>query len=180
MLATHFTLSLDQVPTVDDLSMKSCEYLLIKPRAQNLYSNYGNYSGTNTGRSSSWYRPRDDMDKRRSRVVDIRKNLTVRNFFFQVAVDHPRACLNGMSLNPAVSDQAIPSGSRHLIVGDLCEWSDHCRVFRSLCGPGNQDDGVSEWGPGGCLDSDVGHQRYLEGSCYPTEQVGTSGGLFIE
>ena len=66
MLATHFTLSLDQVPTSDDLRMKSCEYLLIKPRAQNRYSNYGNYSGTNTGANSSWYKPRDDMDKRRS------------------------------------------------------------------------------------------------------------------
>ena len=65
MLATHFTLSLDQVPTPDDLRMKSREYLLIKPRAQNRYSNYGNYSGTNTGANSSWYKPRDDMDKRR-------------------------------------------------------------------------------------------------------------------
>ena len=66
MLATHFTRSLDQVPTPDDLRMKSHEYLLIKPRAQNRYSNYGNYSGTNTGANSSWYKPRDDMDKRRS------------------------------------------------------------------------------------------------------------------
>ena len=31
MLATHFTLSPDQVPTPDDLRMKSREYLLIKP-----------------------------------------------------------------------------------------------------------------------------------------------------
>ena len=67
MLATHFNLSLDQVPTPDDLRMKSREYLLIKPRAQNRYSNYGNYSGKkNTGANSSWYKPRDDMDKRRS------------------------------------------------------------------------------------------------------------------
>ena len=66
MLATHFTLSLDQVPTPDDLRMKSREYLLIKPRAQNRYRNYSNYSGTNTGANSSWYKPRDDMDKRRS------------------------------------------------------------------------------------------------------------------
>ena len=35
MLAIHFTRSLDQVPTPDDLRMKSREYLLIKPRAQN-------------------------------------------------------------------------------------------------------------------------------------------------
>ena len=33
----------------------------------------------------------------RSRVVDIRRNLTVRNQFVQVATEHPRACLNGMS-----------------------------------------------------------------------------------
>ena len=66
MLATHFNLSLDQVPTPDDLRMKSREYLLIKPRAQNRYSNYGSYSGTNTGANSSWYKPRDYMDKRRS------------------------------------------------------------------------------------------------------------------
>ena len=66
MFATLFTLSLDQVPTPDDLCMKSREYLIKKTRAQNRYSNYGSYSGTNTGASSSCYRPRDDMDKRRS------------------------------------------------------------------------------------------------------------------
>ena len=66
MLATHFTLSPDQVPTPDDLRKESREYLLIKPRAQNRYSNYGNYSGTNTGANSSWYRTRDEMDKKRS------------------------------------------------------------------------------------------------------------------
>ena len=65
-LATHFTLSLDQVPMPNDLRMESREYLIIKPRAQNRYSNYGNYSGTNLGANSSLYRPRDDMDKRRS------------------------------------------------------------------------------------------------------------------
>ena len=46
--------------------MKSREYLLIRPWAENRYSNYGNYGGTNTGANSSWYKPRDDMDKRRS------------------------------------------------------------------------------------------------------------------
>ena len=54
----------------------------------------------------------------RSRVVDIRKKLAVRTFFLQVAAEHPRACLNGMSWNPAISNQTIPSGSRHLILGD--------------------------------------------------------------
>ena len=54
----------------------------------------------------------------KSRVVDIRKNLTVRNEFVQVATEHPRACLNGMGWNPAISNQAISPGSRHLVVGD--------------------------------------------------------------
>ena len=66
MLATHFTLSLDQVPTPDGLHMESREYLLIKPRAQNRYSYYGHYNGMNTGANSSWYRPRDEMVERRS------------------------------------------------------------------------------------------------------------------
>ena len=66
MLVTHFTLSADSMPTPDDLRMNSREYLLIKPRAQNRYNNYGNYSGINTSTSSGWYKPRDDLDKRRS------------------------------------------------------------------------------------------------------------------
>ena len=57
-VATHFTMSLDQIPTPDDLRMNSREYLLIKPRAQNRYRNYGNYSGTNTGTDlvTTWIR----------------------------------------------------------------------------------------------------------------------------
>ena len=39
-----------------------------------------------------------------SRVVDIRKNLMARHQFTQVAAEHPRACLNDMSWNPATSD----------------------------------------------------------------------------
>ena len=54
----------------------------------------------------------------KTRVVDIRKNLAIGNFFVQVAAEHPRACLNGMSWNPAISNQVIPPGSRHLVVGD--------------------------------------------------------------
>ena len=59
-----------------------------------------------------------DATIQRSRVVDNRKNLTVRNQFVQVATDHPRGCLNGMGWNPAISNQAIPSGSRHLVIWD--------------------------------------------------------------
>ena len=54
----------------------------------------------------------------RSRVVDIRKNFALRTFFLQVGAEHPRACLNGVSRNPAIRNQTIPSGSHHLIVGD--------------------------------------------------------------
>ena len=54
----------------------------------------------------------------KSRVVDIRKNLMTRHQFTQVAAEHPRACLNDMSWNPATRDQVIPPGSRHLITGD--------------------------------------------------------------
>ena len=50
--------------------------------------------------------------------MDIRKNLTVCKLFVQVAAEHPRACLNGMDWNPAISNQAIPLGSRHLVVED--------------------------------------------------------------
>ena len=38
-------------------------------------------------------------------MVDIRKNLTVRNQLVQVVTEHPRACLNGMGRNPAISNQ---------------------------------------------------------------------------
>ena len=54
----------------------------------------------------------------KSRAVHITKNLTVRNQFVQVAAEHPRACLNGIGWNPAICNQAIPPGSRHLVVGD--------------------------------------------------------------
>ena len=54
----------------------------------------------------------------KSCVVDIRKNLMTRHQFTQVAAEHPRACLNDMSWNPATSDQVIPPGSRHLIIED--------------------------------------------------------------
>ena len=54
----------------------------------------------------------------KSRVVEVRKNLTVRDQFVQVAAEYPRACLNGMGWNLAISNQANPPGSRHLVVGD--------------------------------------------------------------
>ena len=46
----------------------------------------------------------------KSRAVEIRKNLKVRNQFVQVAAEHSRACLSGMGWNPAKSNQAVPQG----------------------------------------------------------------------
>ena len=40
--------------------------------------------------------------KMRSRVIDIGKILNTRRTFVQVAVEHPRACLNGMIWNPPI------------------------------------------------------------------------------
>ena len=53
MLATQFTMSRDCVPSPDDLRMKSREYLLIKPRTQTRYNNYGKDSRMDTGTGSS-------------------------------------------------------------------------------------------------------------------------------
>ena len=55
--------------------------------------------------------------KMRSGVFDIRKDLNTRRTCVQVGAEHPRACLNGMSWNPAFIHQPVPTG-RHLIIGD--------------------------------------------------------------
>ena len=36
----------------------------------------------------------------------------------QVAAEQSRACLNGISWNPATIYQPVPTGSQHLVVGD--------------------------------------------------------------
>ena len=56
--------------------------------------------------------------KVRSQGIDIRKDLNNRRNFVQVAAEHPRACLNGMTWNPATIHQPVPTGSQHLIIGD--------------------------------------------------------------
>ena len=42
----------------------------------------------------------------------------MRNQFVQVDMEHARVCLNGIGWNPAISNQTIPSGSRHLVRGE--------------------------------------------------------------
>ena len=59
-----------------------------------------------------------DRQNKNGELDIIWKNPTSRNFFLKVETEYHRACLNSMSWNPAISNQATPPGSRHLIVGD--------------------------------------------------------------
>ena len=65
MLATYYTLSKDSAPTPEEMRQKSREYMLMKPK-KNSYSDNRNTQGGNQPQRSSWYKPRDDMDKRKS------------------------------------------------------------------------------------------------------------------
>ena len=65
VLATYYTLSKDSAPTPEEMRQKSREYLLMKPMKY-LYSENRNMQEGSQPQRSSWYKPRDDMDKRRS------------------------------------------------------------------------------------------------------------------
>ena len=65
MLATNYTLSKDSAPTPEEMRQKSREYMLMKPKKYS-YSENRNTQGGSQPQRSSWYKPRDDMDKRRS------------------------------------------------------------------------------------------------------------------
>ena len=65
MLATYYTLSKDSTPTPEEVRQKSREYMLMKPKKYS-YSDNRNMQGGSQPQRSSWYKPRDDMDKRRS------------------------------------------------------------------------------------------------------------------
>ena len=65
MLATYYTLSNDSAPTPEEMRQKSREYMLMKPKKYS-YSDNRNTQGGSQPQRSSWYKPRDDMDKRRS------------------------------------------------------------------------------------------------------------------
>ena len=65
MLATYYTLSNDSAPTPEEMRQKSREYILMKPKKYS-YSENRNTQGGGQPQRSSWYKPRDDMDKRRS------------------------------------------------------------------------------------------------------------------
>ena len=65
MLATYYTLSKDNAPTPEEMRQKSREYMLMQPKKYS-YSENRNVQGGSQPQRSSWYKPRDDMDKRRS------------------------------------------------------------------------------------------------------------------
>ena len=67
MLATHYTPLSTNAPTPEELRLKSKEYLLLKPPSRSGYykNNYGNFNNGPANQGNNWYKPRDDMDKRR-------------------------------------------------------------------------------------------------------------------
>ena len=65
MLATHYTLSKENAPAPEEMRQKSREYMLMKPKKYS-YSEGRNMQGGSQPQRSSWYKPRDDMDKCRS------------------------------------------------------------------------------------------------------------------
>ena len=68
MIATHYTSLSTNAPTPEELRLKSKEYLLLKPPSRSGYykNNYGNFINGPANQGNNWYKPRDDMDKRRS------------------------------------------------------------------------------------------------------------------
>ena len=117
-LAPQFQESFNQVAraTMDEINRGTERTLVwIVPSQRRDHSSNSSERATRTIASS---RSAPGGVFQKSRVVDIRKNLMARHQFMQVPAEHPRACLNDMSWNPATNDQVIPPGSRHLIIGD--------------------------------------------------------------
>ena len=64
MLATHYTPLSTNAPTPEELRLKSKEYLFF---LSGFYqNNYGKFNNGPVNQGNNWYKPRDDMDKRRS------------------------------------------------------------------------------------------------------------------
>ena len=68
MLATHYTPLSTNAPTPEEFRLKSKEYLLLKPPSRSGYykNNYGKFNNKPANQGNNWYKPRDDIDKRRS------------------------------------------------------------------------------------------------------------------
>ena len=68
MLATYYTPPSTNAPTPEELRLKSKDFLLLKPPSRSRYykNNYGKLNNGPANQGNNWYKPRDDMDKRRS------------------------------------------------------------------------------------------------------------------
>ena len=68
MLASHYTPISTNAPTPEELRLKSKKYLLLKPPSRSGYykNNYGKFNNGPANQGNNGYKPRDDMDKRRS------------------------------------------------------------------------------------------------------------------
>ena len=64
MLATYYTLSKNIAPAPEEMRQMSREYMLTKPKKYS-YSDGRNMQGGGQQQRSSWYKPSDDMVKRR-------------------------------------------------------------------------------------------------------------------
>ena len=67
-LATHYTPLSNIAPTPEELRLKSKEYLLLKLSSKSGYykNKYDKFNNGPANQANNWYKPRDDMDKRRS------------------------------------------------------------------------------------------------------------------
>ena len=67
MLATHYTPISINAPTPQELRLKSKEYLVLKLPMGTGYckNNDGNFNNGLANQGNNWYKPRDDMDKKR-------------------------------------------------------------------------------------------------------------------
>ena len=68
MLATYYTLSKDNAPNPEKMRPKSREYMLMKSKKCS-FSDGRNLRVSSQQQRSTWYKPRDDMDKRRSCAI---------------------------------------------------------------------------------------------------------------
>ena len=65
LLGTYYTLSKYSAPTPEEIRQKSREYMLMKPKKYS-YPDNRNMQEVSQPQRFSWYKPRDDIDKRRS------------------------------------------------------------------------------------------------------------------
>ena len=65
MLATYYFLSKDKAPIPEDMRQKSTEYIWMKPKKYS-FSESRNMRGGSQLQRLAWYKPRYNMDKRRS------------------------------------------------------------------------------------------------------------------